>query len=144
MMAIKKKREDLFAVPREEFRAAIRKCHQTLWEGGRRSPIAAFGEFCKIIFVKHRDEKNPDREDGKPYEFQRREGETAAELANRIHRLYDAEKAREPDVFTDRISIDPPILAQCVEHLEGISLDRTELDTKGVAFEEFMGEILQR
>jgi type I restriction enzyme M protein len=46
------KREDLFAVPREELRAAIRKCHQTLWEGGRRSPIAAFGEFCKIIFVK--------------------------------------------------------------------------------------------
>jgi type I restriction enzyme M protein len=135
----RERREDLFAVPREELRAAIRKCHQTLWEGGRRSPIAAFGEFCKIIFVKHRDEKNPDREDGKPYEFQRREGETAAELATRIHRLYDAEKAREPDVFTDRINIDPPILAQCVEHLEGISLDRTELDTKGVAFEEFMG-----
>jgi type I restriction enzyme M protein len=45
--------QDLSAVPREELRAAIRKCHQTLWEGGRRSPIAAFGEFCKIIFVKH-------------------------------------------------------------------------------------------
>ena len=26
-----------------------------------------------------------------------------------------------------------------MEHLEGISLDRTDLDTKGVAFEEFMG-----
>lgn len=49
--------KDLSAIPREELRAAIRKCHQTLWEGGRRSPIAAFGEFCKIIFVKHRDEK---------------------------------------------------------------------------------------
>lgn len=131
--------KDLAAVPREELRAAIRKCHQTLWEGGRRSPIAAFGEFCKIIFVKHRDEKDPDREDGKPYAFQRREGETAAELADRIHKLYDAEKAREPDVFTDRINVDPKILAQCVEHLEGISLERTELDTKGVAFEEFMG-----
>ncbi len=131
--------KDLAAVPREELRAAIRKCHQTLWEGGRRSPIAAFGEFCKIIFVKHRDEKDPDREDGKPYAFQRREGETAAELSDRIHKLYDAEKAREPDVFTDRINVDPKILAQCVEHLEGISLERTELDTKGVAFEEFMG-----
>lgn len=38
-----------------------------------------------------------------------------------------------------QINVEPPILAQCVEHLEGISLDRTELDTKGVAFEEFMG-----
>lgn len=131
--------KDLAAVPREELRAAIRKCHQTLWEGGRRSPIGAFGEFCKIIFVKHRDEKNPEREDGKPYAFQRRDGESAEELSARIHKLYKAEQELEPDVFTDQINVEPPILAQCVEHLEGISLDRTELDTKGVAFEEFMG-----
>ncbi|MDR3158948.1 MAG: N-6 DNA methylase [Zoogloeaceae bacterium] len=130
---------DLSAVPREELRAAIRKCHQTLWEGGRRSPIAAFGEFCKIVFVKHRDEKNPDREDGKPYAFQRGDGETSERLAARIHQLYRDEQEQEPDVFTDKINLDPPVLAQCVEHLESISLDRTELDTKGVAFEEFMG-----
>jgi type I restriction enzyme M protein len=131
--------KDLSAIPREELRSAIRKCHQTLWEGGRRSPIAAFGEFCKIIFVKHRDEKNPDREDGKPYAFQRRDGESAEELSTRIHKLYKHEQELEPDVFTDQINVEPSILAQCVEHLEGISLDRTELDTKGVAFEEFMG-----
>ena len=130
---------DLAAVPREELRAAIRKCHQTLWEGGRRSPIVAFGEFCKIIFVKHRDEKNPDRENERPYAFQRRDGETAAQLFSRIHKLYEAEQEREPDVFTDKLNLEAPILARCVEHLEGISLDRTELDTKGVAFEEFLG-----
>ncbi len=61
---------DLPAVLREELRSAIRKCHQTLWEGGRRSPIAAFGEFCKIVFVKHRDEKDLSRADGEPYAFQ--------------------------------------------------------------------------
>ena len=135
----RERKEDLFAVPREVLRSAIRKCHQTLWEGGKRSPIAAFGEFCKVVFVKHRDEKDPDREDGSPYIFQRRDGETDLELASRIFKLYDAEKQREPDVFTDFMNIEPNILAQCVEHLEGISLDRTELDTKGVAFEEFMG-----
>lgn len=133
------KGKDLIAVPREELRSAIRKCHQTLWEGGRRSPIAAFGEFCKIIFVKHRDEKNQDRENGKPYAFQRRSEESADQLASRIYKLYTAEQELEPDVFTDKINVEPSILAQCVEHLEGISLDRTELDTKGVAFEEFMG-----
>ena len=131
--------QDLAAVPREELRAAIRKCHQTLWEGGRRSPIAAFGEFSKLVFIKHRDEKNPDIEDGQPYEFQRRDGETTTQLAGRIERLYEVEQQRERDVFADSINVDPLILAQCVEHLEGISLDRTELDTKGVAFEEFMG-----
>ncbi len=135
--------KDLAAVPREELRAAIRKCHQTLWEGGRRSPITAFGEFCKIIFIKHRDEKNPDREDGAPYTFQRKSEESVEDLAKRIHKLYTIEQELEPDVFTDKINIDPPILAQVVEHLEGISLDRTELDTKGVAFEEFMGSFFK-
>lgn len=134
---------DLRAVPREELRSAIRKCHQTLWEGGRRSPIAAFGEFCKVIFVKQRDETDPGRQVGAPYGFQRKDGESASELATRIDRLYAIEQTREPDVFTDRISIDAPIMAQCVEHLEGISLARTELDTKGVAFEEFLGSFFK-
>ena len=43
------------------------------------------------------------------------------------------------NLTSDQTNIDSPILAQCVEHLEGISLGRTELDTKGVAFKEFMG-----
>ena len=137
------KSRDLSAVSREELRAAIRKCHQTLWEGGRRSAIAAFGEFCKLVFVKHRDEKEMDRPDGAHYEFQRRGGETAADLARRITVLYENEKSNEPEVFTESINVDPPILAQCVEHLEGISLDRTELDTKGVAFEEFVGSFFK-
>ncbi len=132
-------RQDLPAVAREELQAAIRKCHQTLWEGGKRSPIVAFGEFCKLVFIKYRDEKNPDLEPGQPYNFQRREGETNRQLADRIHRLYDAEQRQQPAVFTESINVEPPVLAQCVEHLEGISLNNTELDTKGVAFEEFMG-----
>ena len=135
--------KDLAAVPREELRAAIRKCHQTLWEGGRRNTFTAFGEFCKIVFVKHRDEKDINRVDGQPYAFQRRDGETDDDLTSRINFLYDKEQEREPDVFTDRINVDPPIMAQCVEHLEGISLDRTELDTKGVAFEQFMGSFFK-
>ena len=51
--------KDLTAVPREELRAAIRKCHQTLWEGGRRSPIAAFGEFSKLVFIKQPGREGP-------------------------------------------------------------------------------------
>ena len=59
--------KDIAAVSREELRSAIRKCHQTLWEGGKRSPIVAFGEFCKIVFVKIRDEIDRTRAKGKPY-----------------------------------------------------------------------------
>ena len=92
-----------------------------------------------MVFLKHLDEKNPRIADGTPYEFQRRDGETINQLAERIERLYSVQQEREPGVFTDGIEVEPPILARCVEHLEGISLDRTDLDTKGVAFEEFMG-----
>jgi type I restriction enzyme M protein len=131
--------KDLAAVSREELRAAIRKCHQTLWEGGKRSPIVAFGEFCKIVFVKIRDETDRARPKGKPYAFQRGTDDTDEDLARRIQELYDDEKKREPDVFTDKLNVDAGILARVVEHLESISLSRTDLDTKGVAFEEFMG-----
>ena len=135
--------QDLAAVSREELRAAIRKCHQTLWEGGRRSPIAAFGEFSKLVFIKYRDEKNPRLKPGEPYAFQRRDEETADVLADRIRKLYRDEQEKEPNVFTESINVDPLILAQCVEHLEDISLKETELDTKGVAFEEFMGSFFK-
>lgn len=131
--------KDISAVPREQLRLVIRKCHQSLWEGGRRSAISAFGEFSKIIFVKIKDEINNRRKSGEPYEFQRRTGESNEDLANRIQYLYETERKREPDVFTERLNIDPPILAQVVEHLESVSLHKTDLDTKGVAFEEFMG-----
>jgi type I restriction enzyme M protein len=133
--------KDLAAVPREELRAAIRKCHQTLWEGGKRSPITAFGEFCKIIFIKIRDEKGTKR--NQPYAFQRRTEESQDELAARIQQLYFAEQQDEPTVFTDKINVDSPILAQVVEHLEAINLNKTDLDTKGVAFEEFMGSFFK-
>ena len=130
-------RVGLSAVSREDLRAAIRKCHQTLWEGGKRNAIDAFGEFCKIVFVKIRDEMNcgPNL----PYRFQLKTGEEDEELASRICALYAEERDREPDVFTDKIDVDAPILRQVVEHLEAINLFETDLDTKGVAFEEFMG-----
>ena len=134
---------DLTAVSREELRSAFRKCHQTLWEGGHRSPITAFGEFSKLVFIKYRDEKNLVLRRGEPYAFQRRDEETADALANRIRQFYREEEEKEPNVFTESINIDPLILAQCVEHLEGISLRETVLDTKGVAFEEFMGSFFK-
>ena len=37
---------DIKPVDREDLIAAIKKCHQTLWGGGRLSPPTAFGELC--------------------------------------------------------------------------------------------------
>ena len=128
---------DIGAVGRDDLIKTIRKCHQTLWGGGRLSPPNAFGELCKLIFVKTRDEKKP-RKRGEPYDVQIKTNETPNRLAKRIHDLYDAEREREPDVFTEMIKIDDVTLKNVVLHLEGVNLTATDLDTKGVAFEQFM------
>jgi type I restriction enzyme M protein len=105
---------DIIPVGKSDLMAAINKCHQTLWGGGRLSPPAAFGEFCKLIFVKVRDEKQP-RQQGEHYEFQVKTGEAAVDLAARIRARYESEMAREPDVFSEQIKVDDGTLRMCVE-----------------------------
>ena len=127
---------DISDVTKEVLISTIKKCHQTLWGGGKLSPPEAFGELCKIIFVKINDEAN--RKKGEPYEFQIKTHESSGKLSERIRSIYEAQQRREPDVFTDTIKIDAPTLRTIVSHIEGINLSDTDLDTKGLAFETFM------
>ncbi len=128
---------DIKEVEREELIIAIRKCHQTLWGGGRLSPPTAFGELCKLIFVKISDEQKP-RQKGEPYQFQLKTHEPSSKLAERINKLYDEQKIKDPEVFTESIKVDDRVLRTVVSHLEAINLNKTDLDVKGVAFEQFM------
>ena len=134
--------QDIKPVSKGELIAAIKKCHQTLWGGGRLSPPAAFGEFCKIIFVKVRDEKAP-RKKGDPYEFQIKTDESAQALGGRVRAMYAEEMKREPDVFKEPIRVDDGTLKMCVSHLEAINFNKTDLDTKGVAFEQFLDDFFK-
>lgn len=128
---------DIKPVPREDLITAIKKCHQTLWGGGRLSPPTAFGELCKLIFVKISDEQKP-RKKGEPYQFQIKTHEPSSKLAERINALYDEQKVKDPEVFTESIKVDDRVLRTVVSHLESINLNKTDLDVKGVAFEQFM------
>lgn len=131
------KASDIAPVDRGELIAAIKKCHQTLWGGGRLSPPSAFGELCKLIFVKISDEQKA-RKKGEPYQFQIKTHETSGQLAARVNALYDEQKTKDPEVFTDSIKVDDRVLLTVVSHLEGVNLSKTDLDVKGVAFEQFM------
>ena len=128
---------DIKPVAREDLIAAIKKCHQTLWGGGRLSPPTAFGELCKLIFVKISDEQKP-RKKGEPYQFQIKTHEPSSKLAERINALYNEQKVKDPEVFTESIKVDDRVLRTVVSHLEAINLNKTDLDVKGVAFEQFM------
>lgn len=128
---------DIQPVAREDLIVAIKKCHQTLWGGGRLSPPTAFGELCKLIFVKISDEQKP-RKKGEPYQFQIKTHEPSSKLAERINALYNEQKVKDPEVFTESIKVDDRVLRTVVSHLEAINLNKTDLDVKGVAFEQFM------
>ena len=128
---------DIQAVDKEELISAINKCHQTLWAGGRLSPPTAFSELCKIIFVKISDEKAK-RKKGDPYEFQIKTHESSSTLSSRVRALYEIEKTKDPEVFTETIKIQDATLLTVVSHLESINLSATDLDVKGLAFEQFM------
>lgn len=128
---------DIAPVNRKDLIVAIKKCHQTLWGGGRLSPPTAFGELCKLIFVKISDEQKP-RKKGEPYQFQIKTHEPSSKLAERINALYDEQKVKDPEVFTESIKVDDRVLRTVVSHLEAINLNKTDLDVKGVAFEQFM------
>jgi type I restriction enzyme M protein len=133
---------DLKPIDQEDLKRAFQKCHDTLWAGGKRAPTTAFDEFAKIIFVKIRDEKKG-RKAGEPYDFQIKTHESADKVYKRINSIYQEAKKIDPEVFKEDLKIEPEELYTVVEHLQSISLDKTDLDTKGVAFEHFMEDFFK-
>lgn len=55
-----------------------------------------------------------------------------------INALYNEQKVKDPEIFTESIKVDDRVLRTVVSHLEAINLNKTDLDVKGVAFEQFM------
>lgn len=133
---------DIQPVSKSELIRILEKCNNTLWDGGKVAPIDAFDELCKIIFVKIRDEKVA-RKRGQAYDFQIRTHETAESVHKRVHELYESAKGIDPEIFSDSLKSPAIKLFTVVNHLQSISLYRTDLDTKGVAFERFMEDFFK-
>jgi len=133
---------DIEAVDKNSLIRILEKCNDTLWDGGRVDAIESFDELCKIIFVKIRDEKTA-RRVGQPYDFQIKTHENAVSVYERIKKLYNDAKNRDPEVFTDSIKCTPQKMLTVVNHLQGINLNKTDLDIKGVAFEVFMEDFFK-
>ncbi len=92
----------------------------------------------KLIFCKIWDEKHP-RKNGEPYDFQIFRGETSEDLLKRIKELYEEGRKKEPEVFKDDISLSAQETLTIVKYFQRINLNKTDLDSKGKAFETFMG-----
>ena len=132
---------DLSPVSPEELKSVLKKCHQTLWSGGKRDSILAFGEMAKLIFVKIWDEKNTKRNNF--YEFQRKTNESPIEVKKRIDQIYKNAKNDDPEVFDDKIEIDAGEIATLVEYLQKFSFLKTDVDIKGLGFQQFVGNFFK-
>ena len=123
----------------------FKQAHDSLWGGGELNPSEAFDELDKLIFCKIWDEDN--RDPGDAYHFQifseSTEDKTNRELQKRINDLYAEGRKKDPEVFKDDIRLSPEKLRTVVGYLEGINLGDTDLDSKGRAFETFMGSFFR-
>ena len=137
---------ELEAVTEDELTRRFKQAHNALWGGGELNPSEAFDELGKLIFCKIWDEQKP-RIQGTAYDFQiSREStdeETKQELKNRINSLYAEGRKKDPEVFKDNIRLSPEKLRTVVSYLESIHLGNTDLDSKGRAFETFMGSFFR-
>jgi len=140
----------------------FKQAHQALWGGGELNPSEAFDELDKLIFCKIFDEKKY-RDHGEPYDFQiiavepkdkspiakaKAEAKTNNELLKRIKDLYEegrqiGERKNDPDIFKDDIKLNASKARTIVGYLQGIDLLNTDLDSKGRAFETFMGSFFR-
>lgn len=151
---IKQQFFDLEQVSESELTNRFKKAHQSLWAGGELNPSDAFDELDKLIFCKIWDERKP-RKNGEPYAFQifdiekpknasqkdidAIEQQITTELAKRIFALYEEGRNKDKEVFKDNIRLTPQRIRTVVSYLQGANLSKTDLDSKGKAFETFMG-----
>jgi type I restriction enzyme M protein len=153
--------QDIEIVSEQELTKKLKQAHDALWAGGQLNPSEAFDELDKLIFCKVYDEKYKvigedelkRRKKGEIYDFQviqedgrneeERTRKTNKALEKRIKALYKAGKRKDKEVFKDDIRLSPQRLRTVVEYLQGINFDATDLDSKGRAFETFMGSFFR-
>lgn len=93
---------------------------------------------------------------GEPYDFQiitiskkeekdehKRRLKENDNLYNRVKALYEEGRKRDAEVFRDNIRLTPEKIRTVVSYLESVNLGETDLDSKGRAFETFMGSFFR-
>lgn len=146
---------DLSIIDQSELTRRFKQAHEALWAGGQLNPSEAFDELDKLIFCKIWDERKP-RRMGEPYDFQiitvskeKEKSESKRRLIEndnlykRVMALYEEGRKKDREVFRDNIRLTPEKIRTVVGYLESVNLGETDLDSKGRAFETFMGSFFR-
>ena len=136
----------LFAIDSaRELSRLLRRCHDVIRNLKGYDPTKAFDELSKMLFVKMYEEREV--ADGR--KVNRFTSDSVTKMREQgveiIQSIWNetVQSRRYSDVFSDldaadRIDLPPEAIDQIVEILEDKSLGQTDLDVKGVAFEEFL------
>ena len=146
---------ELSVIDQSELTRRFKQAHEALWAGGQLNPSEAFDELDKLIFCKIWDERKP-RRMGEPYDFQiitvpkeveksepKRRHMENDNLYKRVMALYEEGRKKDKEVFRDNIRLTPEKIRTVVGYLESVNLGETDLDSKGRAFETFMGSFFR-
>ena len=136
------KTNDLKPVAESELTRIFKQAHDALWAGGELNPSQAFDELDKLIFCKVWDERYTKK--GEPYQFQifsehSDDKKNLEALKKRIFELYDKGKIKDPEIFNKPIDLSLERIKTVVEYFQEISFQKTDLDSRGKAFETFLG-----
>ena len=133
---------ELKTVEENELTRIFKQAHDALWAGGKRNPAEAFDELDKLIFCKIWDERAK-RKNGDPYDFQVFSDDKGDDLKARIHGLYVKGREKDEEVFKEDIRLSNAEMQTVVGYLAATNLNKTDLDSKGRAFETFMTDFFR-
>ncbi len=127
---------------------AFRRCHNFIHGNEGMSKDAAFWQFLYLIFCKMFDERKRSQDRrfwAGAQEENQKESEWHAEIRKRIDSLFLDVKKKYKSVFkgNEEISLSDRALAFMVNELSKYDLSRTEVDAKGVAYQEIVGNNLR-
>ncbi|MCP3669088.1 MAG: type I restriction enzyme HsdR N-terminal domain-containing protein, partial [Gammaproteobacteria bacterium] len=131
---------------REGLLTAFRRCHNFIHGNEGMPKDAAFWQFLYLIFSKMFDERlgNKQREFwASPTEQFDDEGRK--EIRKRIAPLFEKVKGEYPEIFSgnEEITLSDRALAFMVSELAKYDFTRTEMDAKGAAYQEVVGDNLR-
>lgn len=125
----------------KEFKQALEACHNIIRNNDKLDPAAAFDEIAKILFMKVYAERNLKK--GKENVFSLEWVEEAEKYSKDfIQKTFDDTKTEfgKSVIFKkeEKINLKPESIKAIIQRFERYNLSETSVDTKGIAFENFL------
>jgi len=132
-----------------DLKGVFAKCNNYFYVNQGLTPDKRFREILKILFCKIEDEKNIEKEECNFYVTveEKKTKKSLNFFKGRINELFEIVKSRfsRDDIFesNEKIILNERCLTFAVAEFQKYSLLETDIDIKGVAFEEFVGANLR-